>query len=387
MKMDYNTTIEESSLKKVNLLALLLNFEKYWQNYSLSDGALYAKEVREEAKKIVPLFYEIYGKKVLVNPDSSINDDDMFMERQLIEELEKWIYTHDKFPKEFLGKAYTKNKSQLYYEIVFMQLESKIETELELPIKLGLSATVHEWYFRKKQLQWAGQLPVSTIEKIIEDPSYFSKMSDYDTLVMVADIRRSQDLVTYEITPDYYRKQIIGFISEVRKILLEDYAIFDRFTGDGFIAYFNKFVCEENGKDYYEMMLDACKRIQSFSEGYFDDWSSNIRKLPVEPIGLSIGVDSGKVVFMESEFQLLAIGDACVWATRMSDAGKKGQVVFNNIPYHRIAAFGDPDCSSEIDAITKNGESFKAFLVNTSMVNYKIQPKKDPKLDQPSVIN
>ena len=100
--MDHNTIIEESLLKKVNLLALLLNFEKYWQNYSLSDGALYAKEVRKEAKKIVPLFYEIYGKKVLVNPDSSINDDDMFLERQLIEELEKWIDTNDKFPKEFL---------------------------------------------------------------------------------------------------------------------------------------------------------------------------------------------------------------------------------------------------------------------------------------------
>lgn len=60
--------LHPDNLSKVNLLALVLNFEKYWQSYSLSDGVLYSKEVREEAKKIVPLFYDIYGKKYLWNP-------------------------------------------------------------------------------------------------------------------------------------------------------------------------------------------------------------------------------------------------------------------------------------------------------------------------------
>lgn len=385
--MNYNKKDTKNlKLKKYNLLVLLLNFEKYWQNYSLSNGELYSKDVKEEIKKIVPLFYEIYGKKVIVNSDNSVNDVDMFSERQLIEEFERWIKTKDKFPKIFLEKAYTIN-SQFYYQAIFMELESQIEEELKLPIKLGFSATPHEWYFRKKQLQWAGQLPKSVIEKFIEDPNYFSKISKFDTLVMVADIRRSQDLITYGLSPDFYREQIVGFISNVREILMDDYAIFDRFTGDGFVAYFNQNVCDENEKDYYEMMLDACTRIQSFSEKYFDNWSSQIRKIPTETIGLSIGVDSGTITFMDSEFQLLAIGDACVWATRMSDAGKKGEVIFNNIPYHKISAHGSSDFSSEFEAITKNGESFKAFKVNTTKVNYKSQPKKDPSLKQPSVIN
>ena len=54
--------IEEASdvrLKKFNLLALLLSFEKYWSPYSLSDGSLYKEEVKEEAAKVVNLFWYI----------------------------------------------------------------------------------------------------------------------------------------------------------------------------------------------------------------------------------------------------------------------------------------------------------------------------------------
>lgn len=55
--------MENEQLKKVNLLALLLNFEKYWSPYSLSDGSLYKEEVKAEANKLTSLFYEIYGDK------------------------------------------------------------------------------------------------------------------------------------------------------------------------------------------------------------------------------------------------------------------------------------------------------------------------------------
>ena len=53
--------MSEEIKKKVNLLALLLSFEKYWSPYTLSDGALYEKETKEEAVKMCELFKEIYG--------------------------------------------------------------------------------------------------------------------------------------------------------------------------------------------------------------------------------------------------------------------------------------------------------------------------------------
>ena len=217
--MDQNAFAEKQvNLAKVNLLALVLNFEKYWQSYSLSDGVLYSKEVREEAKKIVPLFYDIYGKKVLVETDGRVNDVDMFESRQLVEELDKWLETKDKFPREFLGKKYT-HRTQLYYQVVFIELESQLQEEIGLPIGLSYTATVHETIFRSKQFPWALQLPSSLLDKVLE-PSFLERMSKSDTIVVVADIRRSQDLITYGLTPEFYRKQIIGLLDEVKRIFV-----------------------------------------------------------------------------------------------------------------------------------------------------------------------
>lgn len=373
---------ERVDLRRVNLLALVLNFEKYWQSYSLSDGILYATEVREEAQKIIPLFYEIYGKKKAsaISSNETVYVDEI---RDFIKELERWLSKGTTFPKRVAGREYT-SRSNFMFQYLFIIFEDQLQSEIGLPIRMELSATPHEDYFRRKQMKWAGQIPEDLVERAM-DPDFIDRMSRADTLVMVADIRRSQDLITYGSTI-FYRERIMGFLDKVRKILREDYGIYDRFTGDGFIAYFNQFVCEQEGRDYYEMALDACHRIQSFSQQYFDEWSNLIRKVPIEPIGLSIGIDSGEVSFKDIEGQFFAIGDACVWATRMCNAGKRGQVVFNNIPFHRISQFGSKGFCEEIEAISKNGETFRAFSIIPSLVAYKSQPKKDPSLDKPSVI-
>lgn len=377
--------LNQVKLKKANLLALVLNFEKYWLSYSLSEGLFYSKEVRAEASKIVPLFYDLYGKKTVVLPDKRINDVDMFDIRLFIGGLEEWLKTNAKYPKVSFGKEYT-NRSSLYFQVVFIELESQLIKEIGFQEPLSFTATFQEFYFRKKQLKWASQIPEQLIEAAME-PSFMTEMSRSDTLVMVADIRRSQDLITYGMSPNTYREQIIGFLTEIRKILLEDYGIYDRFTGDGYIAYFNSFVCRMGGRDYYEMVLDACSRIQAFAEDYFDNWARKIRKIPIEPIGLSIGIDCGIVDFKDIDDQLFAIGDACVWATRMCSAGKRGQVIFNNIPYHQIAEYGEDGFCSIIDSETKNGESFRAFSIIPSKVNYSSRTIKDPSLNTPSAIS
>ena len=76
--------MENEKLKKVNLLALLLNFEKYWSPYSLSDGSLYKEEVKAEANKLISLFYEIYGDKPikLTSAGEIIKPDDLGDPRQ-----------------------------------------------------------------------------------------------------------------------------------------------------------------------------------------------------------------------------------------------------------------------------------------------------------------
>lgn len=369
---------------KTNLLILLYSFEKYWYAYTFSDGILYKKEIKGEAQKIVVLFYQIYGRKVLINPDNSVNEVDMWRGRQFVEEIEKWVKSDEKYPKSFLGRVFTKT-TPLYYQVVLMELESMLVEELKFSIIPGFIATSHEDFFKKEALKWAGQMPEAIVDSISDN--YIRNMNSCDTLVLVADIRRSQDLMTYGLNPNYYTENIVTFLNKVREILHDDYAIFDRSTGDGFIAYFNQYVCEQNGKDYYEMLLDACNRIQLFSEGFFDDWIKHIRKLPNEAIGLSIGVDSGQISFKDIENQLFAVGDACVWATRMCSVGKRGEIIVNNIPYHHFKEFSNSGFAIPVESITKNGESFKAFKINLPLVKFKPMPKKDPMIEKPTPIS
>ena len=361
--------VKEVDVQKYCLLVHLLSFEKFETPYFFSGGFLYAKEVKEEAKQIAKLFYDIYGHKDCVANDERVQNADTWAIRQFIELLEEWSNSEEINIRSTSSNEINKEGSRSNYQDVLVQLESDIIDELDLPLTLTFGTSSHEKLFRREALRWIGKMSEKILINI--SPEYLQNMSESDTLVMVADVRRSQDLMTYGVSPESYKNKMVEFLKKIRTILLENYAIFDQFTGDGFIAYFNEYICNSNEKDYYEMMVDSCKKIQDFSKNFFKDWTKTLRRAPSEEIGLAIGVDSGKVYYRDLDDQFLAIGDACVWATRMSSAGKKGDVILNNIPYQTIAEKTDlSTCKEEVSSETKTGEKFKAFRLIIDKVNY-----------------
>ena len=257
--------MENEKLKKVNLLALLLNFEKYWSPYSLSDGSLYKEEVKVEANKLTSLFYEIYGDKSfkLTSAGEIAKPDDLTDQRLFIMSLKSWLSNNSLYPN-ITPQNLVVNRNRFFFQKVLSDFETQLSEELKLPVKLTCSATAYEESFHKNVLKWAAQLPDAVIPKI--DEAYISNMSSFDSLVVVGDIRRSQDLMTYGSNPNVYRDKIIEFMNRTREILKSNCGLYDRFTGDGFIAYFNKYMCEQEGKDYYEMMLKSCREILEFSK-------------------------------------------------------------------------------------------------------------------------
>lgn len=368
--------MEEKIKKKINLLALLLSFEKYWSPYTLSDGSLYEKEAKEEALKLSQLFKEIYGEKVAAySPDGrvAIPDDDLWSQREVVESLLSWAQTKDRYPILSNGRM-VKGNMRMYVQIMLCELEGKISEELQLEVPLSYCTSAGENFFRKNVLKWVAQIPNEVVDDI--DDTYIRKMGEYRSLVIVADIRRSQDLMTYGKDPGEYSERIVKFIAETREILKRNCGIYDRFTGDGFIAYFSEYMCQQQGKDFYDMMLKSCREIIEFSEPFFAEWASTLRKLPDTEIGLAIGVDDGVVSYRDINNQLFAIGDACVWATRMNAAGNKGDVVLNNIPYQTIKDCLNQDNCDIINSVTKSGEHFKAYRLKINNVNY--VPKQEP---------
>lgn len=362
--------MDELERKKVNLLALLLSFEKYWSPYSLSDGSLYEKEAKEEALKLCQLFKEIYGEEVAqLQADGKVilPDDELWSQREIVESLFTWSKSSEQFPVLSSGRL-VRGNMRMYMQVMLYELEEKLSKELQLPIGLAFCTTAGETRFHKNVLKWIAQIPNEVIDDI--DESYIRNMSQYRSLVIVADIRRSQDLMTYGKDPGEYSERIVKFIEETRNILKRNCGIYDRFTGDGFIAYFSEYMCKQQGKDFYEMMLNSCREILAFSEPFFAEWTSTLRKLPDTEIGLAIGVDDGIVSYRDINNQLFAIGDACVWATRMNSAGFQGDVILNNIPYQRIKDSLNADNSSIISSVTKSGEHFKAYCLKIKNVNY-----------------
>ena len=63
------------------------------------------------------------------------------------------------------------------------------------------------------------------------------------------------------------------------------------------------------------------------------------------------------------DHQVYAVGEPCVWATRMNSAGKSGEIVFNNLPYNHMLASGFGLNFREEDSQTKVGEKFKCYKV------------------------
>ena len=360
---------DNQDLKKVNLLALLLNFEKYWSPYSLSDGGLYKEEVKTEAEKLISLFYDIYGdtpNKISLD-GGIIQPDDLTDPRLFIMSLKSWLSNNSLYPN-ISPRDLVVNRNRFFFQKVLSDFETQLSEELKLPIKLTCSATAYEESFHKNVLKWAAQLPDKVIPKV--DESYINNMSCNDSLVVVADIRRSQDLMTYGSNPDVYRDKIIEFMNRTREILKTNYGLYDRFTGDGFIAYFSKYMCEQEGKDYFEMMLKSCREILEFSNPFFEEWVHQLRRIPETEIGLCIGVDSGKISFKDLDNQLFAIGDACVWATRMNSAGNKGDVILNNLPYHVLSNVLNKNNCEKINSTTKGGEHFSAYRLQIKNIHY-----------------
>lgn len=364
--------------KYANLALLIMGFVVEWQRYYFSDGHIsYRTQIKESAATLVAFMkdtYEIDSNiyKVVISSHSG-QVENGFVEgdnsdENIIIALEAWSKNEDVFPffheKNDLGL--TNAIFQLFYMRKLTYLLSKLNLEKYPSISMSnMEGTLHTDY-----IKWNGHINYRVLEIVNE--SFLKTMSDSDSIVIVADIRHSQDLMTYSPSPDLYEHYILKLSEQAQKIIKEEYGIFDRFTGDGFICYFNRYVSEKFGLDYYESAITVCRKIREVAFSIISEWVSKIRKVPSDPIGLSIGLDTGKVSYSEKNGNLYAIGDACVWATRMCSAGGSGDIVVNNIPYQHL--LGTTSLTfEEVAAITKDGEKFTAHIIKDEDNNFVIQ--------------
>lgn len=291
------------------VLSLSQSFETLWAYYSLSSGELYNELCKKEAIRLLDAINNLAkvdsdildAKKLKIGDKSDIN--------AILEKLSCWAQgTSCDSSERLVASGWVLR--------VFLSCLRRLILK-KLKIKEGpiFVLSSFEEDHSRRIMRWKPHLPMPAL--IAGPDKIINLASDSLTIVVVGDIRRSQDLMTYATDPIDFSKRMVEFFITTRQFVEKHAGFFDKFTGDGFIVYFNKEVSKTAGLDFIECFLNFIKDEMTFALPFFVNWEKSIRKRPIKNIGLAIGADIGKIRFEDIQNHLV-VGDAVVWATRMA---------------------------------------------------------------------
>lgn len=135
--------------------------------------------------------------------------------------------------------------------------------------------------------------------------------------VISFDIRRSTELMLKAKSP----KEFANFLRELSlglsDIIKSNFGVFDKFTGDGALAFFPDFY---SGKDSSAFnVLKVAEEAHALFAKLYDEFSNIFTVIP-DDIGLGVGIDYGDITLLQMSDGLTAVGTPVVYACRLSGA-------------------------------------------------------------------
>ncbi len=146
----------------------------------------------------------------------------------------------------------------------------------------------------------------------------------YDSVVISIDIRRSTDLTLKARNPKLFSTFITTLTDKLSSVIISNYGIFDKFTGDGILAFFPKFY---SGKDAILRALKASNECHKVFKEHYNSYRHCFNVF-IKDIGLGIGIDYSEATLVNSARELTVVGVPVVYACRLSGA-KAGQTLLN----------------------------------------------------------
>lgn len=190
-------------------------------------------------------------------------------------------------------------------------------------------------------------------KKLLTDESFRDLFEDgkkCDSIVVSIDIRRSTELMLKARKPELFSKFITELSGKLSNIILSNYGVFDKFTGDGVLAFFPKFY---SGDFAIIRALNAAEECHKVFEEHYKE-SRECFNVFIKDIGLGIGVDYGEVTLVNTGNELTVVGIPVVYACRMSGA-KAGDTLLNQPAKEEIGRLcGDQIKIIETDIEIKN---------------------------------
>jgi class 3 adenylate cyclase len=154
--------------------------------------------------------------------------------------------------------------------------------------------------------------------------------------VMAADIRESTMLMKEAVKFEQFAYIMDKFVSSVRQGITKSGGWFDKFTGDGFLAYW---IVQSGSKEEYDagfvqaagnMTHTANTLVELFHKRVLEDFRANSRNLS-GGVGLSMGLDAGPGCLVEIGGEITIVGPPVVGAVRMVSAAARPKEIVANV--------------------------------------------------------
>jgi class 3 adenylate cyclase len=153
--------------------------------------------------------------------------------------------------------------------------------------------------------------------------------------VMAADIRNSTSLMKEAIRIETFAFIMDKFVTAVRRGIRAPGGWFDKFTGDGFLAYW---IVQSPESEYDERFVEAAGNmvhsahtlVDFFHRLVLEDFRSNSRNIP-DGVGLSMGLDAGPGYLVQIGGELTVVGPPVVGAVRMVTAATEPREIIANV--------------------------------------------------------
>lgn len=286
----------------------------------------------EKAKKetvVLKTSADLYSDQIIhVNIPDAVRVDSYFRDR--------WpqIVSSTNLNSAFLGDSTLENRLKLNDEINALKRQLKHATDELETQKQDRKKKIAE--IEKLQSDLVAKEKISHIlmrmcekgrEKLLASKDFqdlFENSNKCDAVVVSIDIRRSTELMLKARTPELFSKFITGLSFGLSQIIMSNFGIFDKFTGDGILAFFPKFY---SGNEAIVRAIKAANECHAlFSEHY--NKSRNCFNVFIKDVGLGIGIDYGTVTLVNTQSELTVVGIPVVYACRFSGA-KAGETLIN----------------------------------------------------------
>jgi class 3 adenylate cyclase len=154
---------------------------------------------------------------------------------------------------------------------------------------------------------------------------------EHDSFVMAIDIRRSTELMLKARSAELFAEFTTTLCNAFTRIILDAFGVFDKFTGDGVLAFFPHFY---SGDDAAYRVIAAAEKCHAAFRTHYQESRRSFSSVLTD-VGLGIGVDYGPVRLVQIAGGLTVVGAPVVYACRLSGA-PAGKTLLNQPAYEKV---------------------------------------------------